>query len=75
MTVIRQFSHSGIWFNMQQPIQAALRQQYTRAQRTKSSFQIKKKNYPRGKMLRQDSDFSAIDEINDISRNDGGGKK
>jgi hypothetical protein len=36
----RQFSHSGIWFNMQQVIQAALRKQYTRAQRTKSLFQI-----------------------------------
>jgi hypothetical protein len=43
MIEIRQFSHSRIWLNTQQAIQAALRQQYMRAQRTKSSFQIKKK--------------------------------
>jgi hypothetical protein len=46
---------------MQQAIQAALRQQYMRAQRTKS-FQILK-NYPCGKMLHQDRDFSTIDAI------------
>jgi hypothetical protein len=33
------------------------------AQRNKSSFQIKKINYPCGKMLRQDRDFSTIDAI------------
>jgi hypothetical protein len=39
----RQFSHSGIWFNTQQGIKAALRQQYMRTQRTKSLFQVLKK--------------------------------
>jgi hypothetical protein len=48
---------------LMEPIQAALRKQYMRAQRTKSSFQIKKKNYPCGKMLRQDRDFSMTDAI------------
>jgi hypothetical protein len=38
----------------------ALWKQYTRAQRTKPSLQIKK-NYQCGKMLRQDRDFSTID--------------
>jgi hypothetical protein len=47
---------------MRQAIQAALRKQYTHAQHTKSSFQIFK-NYPCGKMLRQDRDFSMIDVI------------
>jgi hypothetical protein len=47
---------------MQQAIQAALRKQYTRAQHTKSSFQILK-NYPCGKMLRQERDFSMIKAI------------
>jgi hypothetical protein len=47
---------------MQQAIQVALRQEYMHAQRTKSSFQILK-NYPCGKMLHQDRDFSMIDAI------------
>jgi hypothetical protein len=47
---------------MQQAIQAALRQQYMRAQRTESSFQILKK-LPCEKILRQDRDFSMIDAI------------
>jgi hypothetical protein len=47
---------------MQQAIQVALRQQYVHAQPTKSLFQILK-NYPCGKMLRQDRDFSMIDAI------------
>jgi hypothetical protein len=46
-----------------EPIQAALRMQYMWALRTKSSFQIKKKNYPCGKMLLQDRDFSTMDAI------------
>jgi hypothetical protein len=42
-----------------EPIQVALRKQYTQVQRTKPSIQILK-NYQCGKMLRQDSDFSTI---------------
>jgi hypothetical protein len=46
---------------LMEPIQAALRKQYARA--LNHRFKLKKKNYPCGKMLRQDRDFSTIDAI------------